>query len=213
MSRPSAILNAPWDDRARQREAMRFGVWLFLAGEILFFGGLLLVYAVARYVDPEGFLAGARETDAAYGFANTIILLTSSCAMTIAERAAKQGLERVASAGLWIAFTLGAAFLAVKGFEYRQDLQENLFPSGRAFRLDQAGAARFWAFYWVATLVHMAHLIAGLGLIGRLIALGGLERGVGRRWMAVEATSFYWHFVDAVWIVLFPLLYLAGKGG
>jgi cytochrome c oxidase subunit 3 len=211
MTEPVAILNEPWDDLARQREAMRFGIWLFLAGEILFFGGLLLVYAVLRVTDPAGLVAGAREAAFAYGFANTLLLLTSSCAMTVAERAAKEDFATVARIAMGVALALGLCFLVVKGFEYWEDLEKGLFP-GPGFAFPAPGASRFWAFYWTATLVHMAHLVVGLALIARLIAQDYFERAVSRRWMAVEVTTYYWHFVDAIWIILFPLIYLAGRG-
>lgn len=205
---PAADLNAPWHSPERQRVATQLGVWAFLATETLFFGALFLVYAHARVYDHAGFVAGARHADVWFGSANTVILITSSLTMAIAERAVR---ERLAGLARWMTaatLALGAAFLVVKGFEYRQDLSEHLLP-GPGFQLPQRGASLFWAFYWTATVVHAIHLTIGLGVVGRLLLIR--VRELPERWIAAEGTALYWHLVDVVWVFLYPLLYLVGR--
>jgi cytochrome c oxidase subunit 3 len=205
------VLVEPFEEADRQHEAMLFGLWLFLATEILFFGGFFFLYAVARMQDPTGFAKGAHEANLLLGTINTVLLMTSSATLTVAERAAQAGWARAARWGILATLALGIAFLAVKGYEYHEDLSEHLFPTLASFPFRRIiGATRFWSFYWFITLVHAVHLTIGLGCVARLLWLdhaGTLER----RWMVAEVTTLYWHFVDILWLLLWPLLYLAGR--
>ena len=201
-------LQEPWSTPERQRVAVQFGVWAFLTTETLFFGGLFLVYAVARYRHPAGFVAGARETELLLGAVNTAILLTSSLTMAVAERATREALIPLARAMFAATGLLGAAFLAVKGFEYHSDITKHLLP-GAAFPRHQTGAAQFWAFYWTATGIHACHLAIGLGVVGRMLLIPHAE--LAARGTAAEGSALYWHFVDLVWVLLFALLYLVGR--
>lgn len=205
------ILVEPFEEAERQREAMVFGLWLFLATEILFFGGFFFLYAVARMQDPDGFAKGGAHANLLLGTVNTILLMTSSATLTIAERAARDGWMRAARWGIVFTLVLGMAFLVVKGFEYREDLAEHLFPAAPHFPFaGETGATRFWSFYWFITLVHAIHLTIGLGCVARLLWLE--RRGtLARRWMVAEVTTLYWHLVDIVWLLLWPLLYLVGR--
>jgi len=205
------ILVEPFEEPERQREAMVFGLWLFLATEILFFGGFFFLYAVARMQDPSGFAMGAARANLLLGTVNTLLLMTSSATLTVAERAARSEWVRGARWALLGTLALGIAFLIVKGFEYREDLSEHLFPTMPAFPLRGiVGATRFWSFYWFVTIVHAIHLTIGLGCVARLSWL--VSRGtIARRWMVAEVTTLYWHFVDIVWLLLWPLLYLVGR--
>ncbi|MBA2934412.1 cytochrome c oxidase subunit 3 [Sphingomonas sp. CGMCC 1.13654] len=200
------ILVEPFEEPERQREAMVFGLWLFLATEILFFGGFFFLYAVARMQDPVGFAKGAARANLLLGTVNTVLLMTSSATLTVAERAAQAGWMRGARGAILATLALGTAFLAVKGFEYREDLSEHLFPTSPAFPFSGlVGATRFWSFYWFVTIVHAIHLTIGLGCVARLLRLD-----LPRRWMVAEVTTLYWHFVDIIWLLLWPLLYLVG---
>ena len=147
---PSSALREPWPDLARQREGVALGVWVFLASEALFFGGLLLGYTVYRNLYPAAFAVAARETEIFYGTLNTAILLTSSLSMAVAERAALAGFRRLALWCLGATVLLGCAFLVCKGFEYADDIAKGLFP-GPGFPLHPAQTQIFWAFYWVMT--------------------------------------------------------------
>ncbi len=201
-------LNQPWRDDDRQRVATQFGMWSFLATETLFFGAIFLFYAVARWSHPEGFLAGARKTDVWFGSINTIVLLTSSLTMAIAERAVRAGIVPLARAMYAATIAFGLCFLTVKGFEYAKDVTEHLVP-GPHFPLVPIGASAFWAFYWTVTVVHATHLTIGLGIVGRMLLIRS-DR-LASRWTTAEGTALYWHLVDVVWVFLYPLLYLAGR--
>lgn len=209
---PEPQIFEPWEpgEAARQREAMLFGLWLFLATEVLFFGGLFLLYAHARALDPSSFAEGARHANAWFGTINTALLLTSSITATIADRAIRAGLTGLARTG-WIATAaLGTLFLAVKGMEYAEDFHEHLFP-GPLFRFHSAGATEFWNFYWVITVVHAIHLSVGVALMLRLLWLNGRGQAI-RRPAGAEVTTTYWHLVDIVWVTVYPLIYLVGRG-
>lgn len=203
-----AILNEPWPTERRQQVATHFGVWAFLATETLFFGAIFLFYALSRWSHPAGFAAGAREADATLGSINTAILLTSSLTMAIAERAVKEALVPLARAMLWATLALGLAFIAVKGFEYKGDIDKHLLP-GSGFPIDATGASEFWAFYWTVTVVHACHLTIGLGIVGRLLVIP--RATLPQRWTTAEGSALYWHLVDVVWVFLYPLLYLVGR--
>ena len=202
-------LRDPWRSLERQRQAAAFGMWLFLSSEALFFGGLLLSYAVSRYLHPEGFAAGARETNIWFGTANTAVLLTSSFTMAIAAQAGDARLRRLALAGLSATMMLGIAFLVIKGFEYFEDIEKSLVP-GPAFALHERGAQLFFALYWVMTSVHAVHLTIGVVLVGRLV-YEAARRELPISSPELQVTALYWHLVDIVWIVLYPLLYLVGR--
>lgn len=205
-----AFLRPPWKTLGRQHQATTFGMWVFLASEVLLFAGLFAGYAVYRGLYPSGFLAAGRHTDVVFGTVNTALLMTSSFSLATAGRAAKAGLPHAARRLIWVTIAIGMTFLVLKGFEYREDLHKGLFP-GLAFPIAIRGAMLFFSFYWIMTGIHALHVTAGL------IALSRLQL-VSRRnpqWLAgstsEEATALYWHLVDVIWIVLYPILYLGGR--
>ena len=202
-------LHKPYADYARQREATQFAMWVFLASEILLFGGLFAAYAVLRRTGGAGFEEGARHTDELLGALNTGWLLTSSAALSVAGRALEQGRTRLATLGVWITLLFGLLFLATKGLEYADDLKQHLWP-GPDFALAAPTAQSFFALYWVTTGVHTLHLSVGVVLVARLAVMA--HKGVlPRKTDTMEVTTLYWHLVDAIWLVLFPCLYLVGR--
>ena len=205
----ATILREPWPNVERQRYGATFGIWTFLATELLFFGALFLTYAVYRSLHPEAFRAASHATDIVYGTTNTVILLTSSLIMTIAERAATDGLRRVTSTCLLLTAALGIAFLVVKGFEYSNDISKGLVP-GPEFRLHPASTQLFWALYWVMTVVHAIHLTIGIGAVLLLMVLVN-RNAIPLRTPASEVISLYWHLVDVIWVTLYALIYLPGR--
>jgi cytochrome c oxidase subunit III len=209
-SRPRPVLTEPFEEVDRQHEAVVFGLWLFLATEILFFGGFFFLYLVARLQDPTGFAEGGRRAELLLGTINTVLLMTSSATLTVAERATRAGWRGAARAGIVATLLLGTAFLAVKGYEYNEDLAEHLFPGMAGFPLASVGATRFWTFYWTVTIIHAIHLTIGLGCVARLLWLDRSDRLLPY-WMSAEVTTLYWHLVDIVWLLLWPLLYLIGR--
>jgi cytochrome c oxidase subunit III len=206
---PGAALRKPWRSLRRQREAAGFGLWVFLGSEVMFFACALTGYAVYRTLWSEDFAAAARETNVVYGTLNTAILLTSSLTMAAAAEGARAGLRRLTLACLAATIAFGLAFLVVKGFEYREDIEKHLVP-GPGFALEAAAAQVFFAFYWLLTGVHALHMSIGLGVTGTLLWQAWRHHRPLRS-PAFEAAGLYWHFVDIVWIFLYPLLYLAGR--
>jgi cytochrome c oxidase subunit III len=205
----AGALREPWPDLRLQREGVGLGMWFFLASEVLFFGGLFISYAIYRHFNAEAFRVAGAHTQIVYGSINTAILLTSSFTMTVALRAATLRIRRLTILCLGATALLGIAFLACKGLEYRQDIAEHLFP-GANFPLSPPATQLFWGLYWIMTGIHAIHLTAGIGVV--LVVLTLFQRQiVPVQGSTMEGVAIYWHFVDSVWIVLYPLLYLAGR--
>jgi heme/copper-type cytochrome/quinol oxidase subunit 3 len=209
MSDVARALREPWPDLRLQREGVGLGMWLFLASEVLFFGALFCAFAVYRSFNIEAFRIASSHTQIVYGSINTALLLTSSFTMTIALRAATAEMRRLTLYCLAITAALGIAFIVCKGLEYHEDLKEHLFP-GADFPLSPPATQIFWGFYWIMTGIHAVHLSAGIGIVIVVFAL--FKRDIiPVQGSTMEGVAIYWHFVDSVWIVLFPLLYLAGR--
>lgn len=205
-----------FDDAAQQEQAATFGMWVFLATELMFFGPLFFGYYYGRTHFPQGFAAASRHTEVMLGTINTAILLTSSLCMAIAVHARKFDANRLAQRMLLLTAALGIAFLAIKGTEYRHEWQEHLFP-GAGFSFPEqrhAPAAEiFYFLYFALTGLHALHLTIGIVAVS-IFALA-LSRGA-RHFAAadrIEVLGLYWHFVDVVWIFLYPILYLVGRSG
>ena len=188
----------------------QFGIWVFLASEILFFGGLFLAYAVARTQNPVGFLEAGRHTSFFYGTLNTVILLTSSFAVAVAVSAHKRSDIGLVRPMLLTTVLLGTAFLVVKGFEYRQDVVEHLVP-GPDFALHLPSTQAFFAFYWVMTGLHAVHVIAGLGIVGRVWVIARRDPLAAGFPRTLEVSALYWHLIDVIWVMLYPIFYLVGR--
>lgn len=210
MTAPANVLRPPWKELTRQREGATFGIWVFLASELLFFGSLLLLYTAYRVANPDAFIAAGRETDLWYGTVNTAVLMTSSLTMAVAAKAAEADMRRLTIWCLGATVALGLMFLVFKGFEYAEDIRKDLVP-GVDFALKEPAAQIFFALYWIMTAIHAIHLSVGLGLVGRLAIFGALRRVQLRENPEVEVTALYWHLVDVIWIILYPLIYLMGR--
>jgi len=201
------------DPLRRQEHAAALGMWLFLATETLFVGALFAAYLLVRITHPQGFILGSRETDIVLGTLNTAVLLTSSLTMALAVDRQRVDMTRAASRWLMITAVLGLIFLGIKGLEYTLDWRHGLVP-GLHFE-PVGGQARgmelFFFLYFMMTGVHALHLFLGIGLVGAFAAM--LQRGrLGAGNPApIENLGLYWHFVDVVWIFLFPLLYLVHR--
>ena len=192
-------------------DAGRLGMWIFLATEVLFFGGLLAAYGYGRIQWPDGFGVASRRTDVLIGTLNTGVLLTSSAVVALAVACAESASHRRWTGWLlYAAAALGVAFLGLKGLEYRQDWREGLFP-GPAFALSgTAGAALFYVLYFVMTALHALHLSIGVVILS-VFGAGCRRRRLWANAHRVDIAALYWHFVDIVWIVLYPLLYLVNR--
>jgi cytochrome c oxidase subunit 3 len=209
MSDVTRALREPWPDLTLQREGVGLGMWFFLASEVLFFGALFCAFAIYRSFNTEAFRVASSHTEIVYGSINTGLLLTSSLTMTVALRAATAGMRKLTLYCLGATAALGIAFLVCKGLEYHGDFEENLFP-GPGFPLAPPATQIFWGFYWIMTGIHAIHLSAGIGIVIVVFALFKRET-IPVQGSTMEGVAIYWHFVDSVWIVLFPLLYLAGR--
>lgn len=205
--------------REQQSFAGTFGMWVFIASELLFFGPLLFGYLYLRVHYPEASAAASRHTDYLLGTANTAVLLTSSFLMALAGNAAESGRRPRAMRLLWAVAALGFVFLVLKGWEYHNDFQENLFPGSR-FRPEQGGHLQqlpgmqlFFILYFVLTGLHAVHLTIGILVCLAMAVKLRHPPPVGVSADAIEYAGLYWHFVDVVWIFLYPLLYLVGRAG
>jgi cytochrome c oxidase subunit III len=209
-ARPSASPAAIAADIPWRRETASLGMWIFLATEVMFFGVLFLAYAHARLADPPGFGVASRLTHAWLGTINTAILLTSSLTMALAVRNGWAGERRSVMRLLWVTAALGAAFIAVKGLEYSLEWRDGLVP---VLRFTYAGShaeavERFFFLYFVMTGVHAVHLSIGVALVAWLAVRDRDPSHPIRRRETAECLGLYWHFVDVVWIFLYPLIYL-----
>jgi cytochrome c oxidase subunit 3 len=195
-------------------EAAEIGIWVFLATELLLFGGLLFAYFVYRHANPAAFAAAGRHTDIVIGAANTAILLTSSFLVACAVDALQVGARRICIAMLIGATVLGLLFLGLKATEYAGEYHEHLVPGiNFSFAPPLAdGAELFFIIYFVATSIHAIHMMIGIAVLAALAIM--LRRSASTRLRAaLHTAALYWHFVDAIWIVLFALIYLPGRSG
>lgn len=211
-ARPAPLAHH-FDDYDQQRESATLGMWLFLAQEVMFFGGLFLAYTVYRWKYPAWFALGSNQLDIPLGLVNTIVLIGSSLTMVLAVRAAQLGRARQIVAWVGATMTLGTVFLVIKGFEYHHKWVHHLIP-GAGFHIEgttDPAAQTFFVLYFCMTGLHALHMIVGLGLLAFLVpkALRGDFSAENHNW--VEGVGLYWHFVDVIWIFLFPLLYLLGR--
>jgi cytochrome c oxidase subunit III len=212
MPEPTPVTVAPqFEDAAQQREASHFGMWVFLATEVLFFGGLFMAYIVYRHVYPVDFAIGSRHTDLLYGTLNTAILLTSSLTMALAVHTAEANRPRSSFRCLLLTLLLAVGFLAVKGFEYHEDIIEHLVPGSRFDAGLPVHSAIFFWLYWTMTGLHAIHVTVGIGVLSVIAVLTRRGKFNDAYRTPVEISGLYWHFVDLVWIFLYPLLYLIDR--
>jgi cytochrome c oxidase subunit 3 len=202
-----------FDSESHQHDAALLGMWVFLATELMFFGPLFLSYAYGRVEFPDGFADASRHTHVLIGTINTAVLLTSSFFMAAAVRALKIGARRIAPWLLWITAALGAVFMALKAVEYAKEWQEHLVP-WLDFRFAPAhteAAKYFYFIYFGMTGLHAVHLT--IGIVMAVIFAIRLQLRKAVQESAVELGGLYWHFVDAIWVFLYPLIYLLERHG
>jgi cytochrome c oxidase subunit 3 len=266
------VLKHHFDNLHQQHAAERLGMWMFLATEVLFFGGIFGAYTVYRLFYPTEFEQGSSHLNRTIATINTLFLITSSLTMTLAIRSARFGDRGGLARNLWLTFALGAAFMVGKGIEYTQDFEEQYVP-GVLFQREYARAAArlaeaeaeatatlthaqaeealnkvipgqpplqrwsremalnnlgknagdpgyinpdrvqlFLLFYYIMTGIHGIHILVGLGCILWLVLENYRGMIPPANYSTVEVVSLYWHLVDAIWLFLMPLLYLAGAG-
>jgi cytochrome c oxidase subunit 3 len=196
----------------QQKETSTLGMWAFLVTEVMFFGGLFGAYTVYRYLYPHAFAAASHHLNVFIGAANTAVLIGSSMTMALAVRAAQLGNRRSQVVFLLSTIVLGSIFLGVKVFEYHDKFVHHLVP-GPHFHFEGPygrEAQIFYSLYFAMTGMHAVHMIIGIGMLATLTVLAWRGNFSAAYHTPVELGGLYWHFVDIVWIYLFPLLYLIG---
>ena len=206
------MLQHHFDSLEQQQSASTLGMWIFLVTEVLFFGGMFFAYVLYRMWYPDAWMAASHHLNIPLGGANTIVLIGSSLTMAMAVRAAQLGERRSQMVFLVLTLVLGLAFLGVKVVEYADKFENHLVP-GPNFRFDGPYARQaeiYFSVYFAMTGMHALHMIVGAGLLTWLLVQA--HRGLFTREYntPVELVGLYWHFVDIIWIFLFPLLYLVG---
>ncbi|HET6143843.1 MAG TPA: cytochrome c oxidase subunit 3 family protein [Candidatus Acidoferrales bacterium] len=209
-----------FEDLDQQHEADTLGIWVFLITEIMFFGGVFAAYAIYRWLYFAAFDGGSHILDIRLGAINTIVLLGSSLTMVLAVRSAQTGNRKATVWYLIATMILGSIFLGVKAYEYNQKFVEHVVPSldwapdGEALKLLAPGGLQhaqiYFIFYFAMTGLHAIHMIIGMGLLLWLVLRARKDDFTPQYFAPVEVVGLYWHFVDIVWIFLFPLLYLIG---
>ncbi len=203
-----------FDNMEKQAEASTLGMWVFLVTEIMFFGGLFMAYLVYRHASPQGFQEASHHLNIDWGAANTAILIISSLTMALAVRSAQTSQSPSTQIG-WLVSTmiLGASFLGIKAIEYTDKFRDHIVP-GPNFHwegLYPKPAEQFYSLYFAMTGLHALHMVIGLGIMSVITYMAWKKTFDNDYYTPVEVAGLYWHFVDIVWIFLFPLLYLIGR--
>lgn len=208
-----------FDDMEQQRESGTLGMWAFLVTEVMFFGGLFLAYIVYRMYYSDSFAAGSSHLNWKYGAFNTAVLICSSLTMALAVYNSQVGNRRLLILFLALTIFLGLVFLGVKSIEYHEKYVDHHIPglgfvwqspTGEPLHGNPQYVQLFYFLYFAMTGVHALHMIIGIGIMIVLIFMARRGRFTPEYHSPVEISGLYWHFVDIVWIFLFPLLYLLG---
>jgi cytochrome c oxidase subunit 3 len=210
-------LRVQFDTAAQQKDASQLGMWIFLITEIMFFGGMFACYTVYRNWYPEVFAYCSSSLNAVLGAINTGVLLLSSFTMVMAVRAGQLGQQKMIIIFLILTLLFGGVFLGVKAIEWKEKFDEHHIPGQASFHLeglkdyDQPHAQLFFSLYFAMTGLHALHMVIGVGILLTLIMEA--RKGVysAKYYTPVDVAGLYWHFVDVIWIFLFPLLYLIDR--
>jgi cytochrome c oxidase subunit 3 len=216
----SGLVAHHFADLDQQHESGILGMWVFLATEVMFIGAIFVAYFCYR-LNPHyfgAFKAGSENLITWIGAVNTAVLLTSSLTVVLAIRAVQRNEQKNLFLFLVLTIILGAAFFGFKILEYYKDYQENLWPAtGAAFaprehfgphEANLEFGRMFFRFYYTLTALHALHMLIGLGIFIVLAVQAKRGKYTPQSHQQVEICGLYWHFVDLVWIFLFPLLYL-----
>lgn len=208
--RPVPGLQEHFATMEQQSDASTMGMWVFLVTEIMFFGGMFTAYMVYRHAYPAAWAAGSEQMDFWWGTINTAVLICSSLTMALAVRASQTGRRTMLVTLLIITMLFGCVFLGIKAIEYHGHWVEHQFP-GPNFRFagaDSQHVQLFFSLYWAMTGFHALHMAIGVGLVAFIAFRSWKGRYTPEYHNPVENVGLYWHFVDIVWIYLYPLLYL-----
>ncbi|MEP6819210.1 MAG: cytochrome c oxidase subunit 3 family protein [bacterium] len=230
-----AALQHHFENMEQQREASALGMWVFLVTELMFFGGMFLAYTLYRTKFPAAFASASNHLDLTLGMVNTIVLILSSFTMALAVYSSQVGKRRNQIVCLVLTIVLGLTFLGIKAVEYYDKYEDHLIPGqlipGRPFKpevqepgtpydkhklhlLPGATLKNVEMFFWIyfaMTGMHALHMIIGVGVLSVILFFSWRGRYGPEYHNPVEISGLYWHFVDIIWIFLFPLLYLLGR--
>lgn len=228
-----AFLQHHFDTPIQQFDSAKLGMWVFIATEILMFGGLFAAYAIFRGMDADTFHAAHLHLDKKMGALNTVVLLVSSLTAALAVRSAQLGKRSETSGYLIVTILLACVFLVVKYFEYSHKIHDGLLPghcfghpnfSDNCLRTDASlmspsprpvhglapRANMFFGLYFIMTGLHGIHVLVGMSILGWVLYKNMKGHFSSEYFTHVDLGALYWHLVDLVWIYLFPLLYLVG---
>lgn len=202
----------------QQYRASSMGMWVFLVTEIMFFGGLFTGFAVYNGLYGDLFRQASHTLSILLGSINTAVLIGSSLTMALAVRAGKMGKKGQIIATLIATMILGTVFLGIKAYEYHHKWVDHLIPGAHfAFEgldgMAEKNIQLFFSFYFVMTGFHALHMVIGMGLMIWLLVKASRNQFSTEYSTPIEMVGLYWHFVDLVWIYLFPILYLIGRHG
>lgn len=190
----------PAENTEQNLETAKLGIWAFLATEVLLFGGLFTAYTVFRVGNPAMFHTEYLKLNRLLGAINTVVLICSSLTVALGIAASRQGRQQLLKLCLALTLLLAAAFLGIKYAEYSEHIARRELP----------GTNNFFSLYYMLTGLHAIHVFAGMVALTTMLVMAGKGRFSAEYHTPVEITGLYWHFVDLVWIYLFPLLYLIG---
>jgi len=205
-----ATLQHHFATKEQQFETSKIGMWLFLATEILMFGGLFAGFTLMQNRFPEAFLLGHEHLDKRLGALNTVVLLISSYTMVMAVHKARTNKKKALITYLSLTITCALIFLGVKYVEYSQKIEHGLLPGHFfTFKGDPTGHQFiFFSFYFLMTGVHGFHILVGVLVLFWILARASKGQFSSSYYTPVDLVGLYWHLVDLIWIYLFPLLYL-----
>jgi cytochrome c oxidase subunit 3 len=208
-----------FEDAHQQKATATLGMWVFLATEVMFFGGLITGFVIYRFLSPEIFARGSHKLNVLLGTINTWVLLTSSLTMALAVHAGQTGSRKEQVRYLLATILLGSVFLGIKGVEYHEEYENHRVP-GLNFRsevlpqtpetleIPDRRFELFFVFYFFMTGLHALHMVIGIGVLAVLVVMAHRGRFTPEYNTPLELSGLYWHFIDIVWVFLFPLLYL-----
>ena len=208
-------LREQFDTAEQQKDASTLAMWIFLITEVMFFGGMFAAYTIYRSTYPTVFAIASSSLNVVVGAINTCVLLLSSFTMVMAVRAGQLGHRNLIIFFLILTLIFGCIFLGVKAYEWNEKFEEHHIPGQAAFHLEgtplQGPAKLFFSLYFAMTGLHALHMVVGVGILTVLIFQARKGKFSADYFTPIDISGLYWHFVDIVWIFLFPLLYLIDR--
>jgi len=206
MSKPAAALS---HTGPKDYQGAKLGMWIFLFTELLFFGGLFILYSSYRAIYPHDFHEGGRHLNVVLGVVNTVFLLTSSLTVAVSISALRKGNRRLTLQCLGATIVLGVLFLANKYIEWSEEIRRGIYPNGPELEKLPNGEKIFYGLYYSMTGLHGLHVLAGVAVLTVMLAFVIKNRVTATDYVKLENAGLYWHLVDVIWIFLLPMLYLA----